>query len=80
MKRTTYMQSLLTTTYPGIAVEAIKNGFDGAWERLIANRLKQDALRDVSEAQMILESVGYNHMKAAYLITSSTIQTHEQTT
>lgn len=76
----------MTSTYTGVAIEAIKNGLDGAWERLIAQRLLIDYKSDHSEAVEILNTqTGTDSMKnksllAAFLITSSTIQTHEQTT
>lgn len=88
MKRTSYMQSLMDSTYAGIAIEAIKNGWVGAWERIIAERLKKDCKADHSEACEIVESCITSpgpkenalFLKAAFLITSSTIQTHEKTT
>lgn len=74
------MQRLLTSTYSMVAVEAIKEGFDGSWERLIAARLHKDFLNDHSEASEIIESVcvpgmaaSKAYLKAAYLITSSKI-------
>lgn len=73
MERTNYMKSLMTTTYPDVAVEAIKGGFKGAWERLIASRLHTDVLKDKSEAVLLVESVGMDYMKAAHLITESKI-------
>lgn len=86
MKRTAYQQSLMDSTYPGVAIEAIKNGWDGAWERLIAERLKKDCKADHSEACEIVESCVTSpgpkenplFLKAAKLITSSTIQEHEK--
>lgn len=88
MIRSSYMQNLMTSTYPSIAIEAIENGWDGAWERLIAERLKKDVNAEHSEACEMVESCITSHgpkmdplyLKAAYLITSSTIQAHEQTT
>lgn len=92
MTRSTYMQNLMTLTYPTIAIEAIKNGFDGAWERLIAERLRKDYRADHSQAVVLVDSqpiddnvpeelqLFHKSIKAAHLITSSTIQTHEQTT
>lgn len=87
MKRTAYQQSLMDSTYAGIAIEAIKNGWEGAWERLIANRLWADCQKEHSEAREITDSVRADsddymapYLRAAKLITSSTIQTHEKTT
>lgn len=51
MKRTAYQQSLMDSTYAGIAIEAIKNGWEEAWERLIANRLWADCQKEHSEAR-----------------------------
>lgn len=73
MERTQYMQQLMTSTYPGIAIEAITGGFDGAWERLISARLKADTNKGRSQACEICESVNNDYLKAAYLITSSVI-------
>lgn len=77
--RTNYMQNLMTSTYPMIAIEAIKGGFDGSWERLIAKRLITDYEKDHSEAVEIMnsflgmgiKSIANASVKAAYLITSS---------
>ena len=79
--RTPYMQRLLTSTYSMVAVEAIKGGFDGSWERLIAKRLISDYENDHSEAveimnsffSMCIKSIAQASVKAAYLITSSKI-------
>lgn len=80
--RTNYMQNLMTSTYPMIAIEAIKGGFDGSWERLIAERLKIDVKKMYPEAMDIVLSIydpegeekeSVTFMKAAYLITSSKI-------
>jgi hypothetical protein len=73
MERTQYMQKLMTQTYPQIAIEAITGSFEGAWERLIAKKLKKDVDSGHSQACEICESVGNDYMKAAYLITSSVI-------
>lgn len=73
MERTNYMQLLMTVTYPDVPIEAIKGGFDGAWERLISQKLQIDVARDHSEAIEICNSVGNDFMKAAHLITSSKI-------
>jgi hypothetical protein len=81
MIRTKYMQSIMNATYPHIAIEAIKNGFDGAWQRLIAERLLNDYNAGNSEAECIIESVGglsmQKRMQAAKLITSSKIMSHD---
>jgi hypothetical protein len=88
MIRSTYMQSIMDSTYAGVAIEAIKNGFDGAWERLIAERLKKDCEAEHSEALEIVESLidspgpkeKHLFLMAAYLITSSKIEGHEKLT
>jgi hypothetical protein len=81
MTRTMYMQSLMNATYPGIAIEAIKGGFDEAWERLIAEKLLKDYNAGNSEAECIIESVGglsmQKRMQAAKNITSSKIVSHD---
>lgn len=56
--RTAYMQHIMTATYPEVANEAIRNGFDGAWERLIAERLYRDKENGNSEAECIIYAVG----------------------
>lgn len=71
MDRTDYMQNLMTTTYPQVAVEAVMGGFDGSWERLIAKRLEWDAQRDRSEAVLLIEAAGGDTLHAAYLVTGS---------
>lgn len=71
MDRTDYMQNLMTTTYPQVAVEAVMGGFDGSWERLIAKRLEWDAQRDRSEAVLLIEAAGGDTLQAAYLVTGS---------
>lgn len=71
MDRTDYMQNLMTTTYPQVAVEAVMGGFKGSWERLIAKRLEWDAQRDRSEAVLLIEAAGGNPLHAAYLVTGS---------
>lgn len=73
MTRTNYMQTIMTATYSSVAIEAIKGGFTGAWERCIEKRLRHDVDNNHSEACEILESVGMDYMKAAHLITSSKI-------
>jgi hypothetical protein len=82
--RTEYMQSLLDATKYDVGVEAIKGGFIGAWERLIAGRIKTDWIRDVPEACEIIESVmvkgdpaTVTYYKAAKLITSSIIPSEQ---
>lgn len=85
MTRSKYMQSLLTSTYPMVAIEAIKNGWEGAWERLIAKRLRIDYKSDHSEAVELINAQPLKtfidkSIHAAYLITKSTIQTHESKT
>lgn len=82
--RSEYMQSVLDATYPNLAVEAIKGGFDGAWERLISAQLRKDYIADHSEANEIVESVmvkgdkaSQTYLKAAYLITSSKIPSED---
>lgn len=81
IKRTAYMQFLMNSTYAGIAIEAIKRGFTGAWERLIANQLYQDIYNDQNpQAFELLDLTGDTNytketfLKAAYLVTGSKIQ------
>ena len=71
MERTTYMQQLMTETYPQVAMEAISGGFDGSWERCIAKQLEADVKVGKSQAIVIMESVENDSLKAAYLITKS---------
>jgi len=94
VKRTPYFQHLMDSTYKKIGTEAVKHGSDGAWERLIAKDLRRDYL-EVEEATNLINGfnnvfplLGHPNsmdaftaasLKAAHLITSSTIQTHEQT-
>ncbi len=73
MDRTNFMQQCLTATYPNVAVEAIKGGFNGAWERLIAAKLKREIQAGQSEAEVIVDSCGGDYMKAAKLIIDSKI-------
>lgn len=80
MERTKYMTRILNETYPNVAIEAIKGGFDGAWERLIVERLYKDYTEGHSEAECIVESVEgeFDMIKdhlyaAAKMITSSKI-------
>jgi|GEM_PF-2904438 len=81
MERTEYMQSLMNDTYSSVAIEAIQNGFDGSWERLIAARLRKDYVAGHSEAEVIVHAVGgvsdQKLMEAAKLITSSKIPENE---
>lgn len=82
MERTKYMQGLIVSSYQNVAIEAVRNGFDGSLERLIARQLEMDYLGDHSEAcelvNFITESdqtmpIRAAALKAAYLITSSKI-------
>lgn len=80
MERTIYMQKVMNDTYTDVAIEAIKGGFNGAWERLIAERLRTDYDKGISEAEVIIDSVKgkwdntqQQLMMAAHLITSSKI-------
>lgn len=68
------MQLLMTVTCPNVAIEAIKGGFDGSWERLIAQKLQEKVAAGHSEAEVIVQSAGGDFFKAATLITSSIIQ------
>lgn len=81
MKRTPYFQHLMTSTYPSLPIEAVQNGFTGAWERLIAAQLQKDFVKGHSEAEVLLQSMADSVeplrnicLKAAYLITSSKIE------
>ena len=81
MERTKYMQDTMIKTYAGVAIEAIKTGtLTGAWEKCIARQIEQDVKADISEAVVIMESVGNDSLKAAYLITNSKIPDHARTT
>jgi hypothetical protein len=76
------MQKIMNDTYPGIAIEAITNGFEGSWERLIAKKLFDKAASSnvfiMMEAHSILKQTGCKVwdeeacLKSAYLITGST--------
>ncbi len=70
--RTTYMQSLMQSTYSLVAIEAIQSGtISLAWEKVIARQLVRDAQADKSEAVLILESCNGDVMEAAKLVTGS---------
>lgn len=73
MERTTYMSNCMTSTYSLVAIEAISGGLQGSWERLIAKKLKKDIQSGNSEAEVIVDSVGGDYMKAAKLIIDSKI-------
>lgn len=77
MERTKYMQTIMNETYPDVAIEAIKGGFEGAWERLIARRLLTDYQAGHSEAEVILAAMGgisqEKRLRAAKYIISSKI-------
>lgn len=77
MERTKYMSKIMTDTYGQVAIEAIKGGFDGSWERVIARQLRKDCSAGHSEAETIVQSVDGDFTKAAYLITSSKIPEYE---
>lgn len=74
VKRTPFMSLIMLTTQPNVFSEALSGGFDGAWERLIAKRLEAHKIAGNSEAEMILEAAEGDSLKAAYMVTSSTIQ------
>jgi hypothetical protein len=65
------MQNLMIAAYPQVALEAIQRGFDGSFERCIANVLKHGVLAGHSEAEVILQAASGDYLKAAQLITSS---------
>lgn len=76
MTRTTYMQELLTSSYQGVAIEAILHGFDGSWQRAIAVRLSIDYHLGHSEAECIVQSINeqpgaQDFLAAAELIINS---------
>ena len=73
MKRTQFMQSIMTLTYPQTLIEAVTGGFDGSWERCIARALQNEVSNGNSEAEIIVEATGGDYLKAAHLITSSQI-------
>lgn len=81
MERTKYMQDIMNATYPEIAIEAIRRGFDGAWERLIAHRLHVDFKKGVSDAEVILDYVGgaeeEDRLEAAKYILKSKIPEYD---
>ncbi len=81
MERTQYMQQLMTSTYPQVAIEAITGGFDGSWQRLIVKRLRQDYAKGKSEAECIVQAAGglsdQKLMQAADMILNSKIPAHE---
>lgn len=79
--RTKYMQSILSATRENVALQACLQGtIVGAWEKLIAKELFKDCLMGHSEASEIVDSMPFPSsqafLKAAYLITSSKIQTN----
>jgi hypothetical protein len=89
MERTSYMESVMKTAYPQVAIEAVMGGFDGSFERAIAKVIETDYRANHSEAREIVDSIysrdNFNlkeaFSKAAYLITSSPhyiIQKHHQ--
>lgn len=78
IKRTAYMEWLMIHTYPQVAIRAIISGFDGAWERAIADQLSMDIYHDQNpQAFDILDLTGDTNytketfLKAAYLVTGS---------
>lgn len=72
MQRTTFMKSIMLSTYPQVAIIAVKNRtIEGAWEEAIAKQLKEEAKGGHSEAEVILQAAGNDPLKAAYLITNS---------
>ena len=75
MIRTQFMQSIMATTYPNIALEAISSRkFDGSWERLIARKLEENVKEGHSEAECILQSARGDYQKAAKMILDSDIK------
>jgi hypothetical protein len=80
MIRTEYMKNLMTSTYPNVAIEAFKNGFQGSWERCIAKKLREDYNKGNSEAECLVQSIGglsdQKLIELAHLITSSKIKEH----
>jgi hypothetical protein len=77
------MQQVMNEIYNKVAIEAIASGFDGSWERVIAERLYIDYLKDHSECCEIVGSIKIFSslknacQKAAYLITSSKIPSED---
>lgn len=80
MERSKYMSRIMASTYPGVAIEAIRNGFDGAWQRLIVKQLRKDYEAGNSEAECIVQAAGglsnQKLMQAADLIINSKIEPH----
>jgi hypothetical protein len=76
MDRTPFMQMIWTESYKDVAVEAIKTRFEGSWERCVARLLKKYVEAGHSEAEVLLQAAEGNHLRAAYLITSSKIPDH----
>lgn len=82
------MQSVYSSTYHGVGVEAFLNGFDGSWERLIAKRILADYEKGISEAEVLMDaqfsagikSKAHAASNVAKLIYTSTIQPHEELT
>lgn len=79
MKRTQFMQTIMTATQAESMTEAVFRGFDGSWERAIASALKRSVVAGNSEAEVILEAANGDYLKAAYLITSSKIPENANT-
>lgn len=76
MKRTQFMQTIMTATQAESMTEAVLRGFDGSWERAIASALKRSVAAGNSEAEVILEAADGDYLKAAHLITSSKTPEH----
>lgn len=68
LKREPWMQALWETTYPLTVMEAVRNGFDGSFERAMAGQLKwmYKNLIHLPEIDLILQETGTdNHMSDA---------------
>lgn len=81
MERTKYMTQIMNETYAGVAIEAVKNGFDGSWERLIAAKLRKDYIKGISEAECLVHAAGgvsdQKLLQMAHFITNSKIVEHD---
>lgn len=76
MNRTPYMENVISLAYPQVAIEAIKGGFDGSFERAMAKVIQADYLSNHSEAREIVDSLYAGHdfnLKEAYLMAAKLI-------
>lgn len=75
MKRTWFMQYLLNTSYPNVAIIAVQKGtLDGAWEDAIVKLLKQEMTGTFKkDAEELLKLANGDYFDAAILVRNSTL-------